>query len=209
MSNNIRACFCLPEILQETHLRKLLSEIKVLNCIPIGEQIYNEGYWIEQKLNWTFGGESWAASFIQINYRSNSYSTFTFDLDAESFLPKGRIAYHPGIDPKFAQYKNLLIQIIQLIYPRFGEIDYEADLICSELGDQYPYNIASWGNYFPSFWINGLDLEVKNKLFDIVDEIIPIDNLGFITFIHPMEANRAWSNRHKRLEDIIKKHKNF
>jgi hypothetical protein len=209
MSNYIRACFCLPEPLQESQLKELLNQIKAFECVPTDEPYFNEGYWIDQKLLWNTSNGSWKAGFIQVYFGINQYSTFFFDVDEKLFLPGRKIAYSPGQDPIFIQYKNILSQIIRSINPKIGEIDYDADLICALLGNQYPYSIASWGNYFSSKWLNLLSLEIRNNLFDIVDEAIPVDDMGFITFIHPMEFNRAWSNRHKKLEEIIRGNMSF
>jgi hypothetical protein len=209
MSNYIRACFCLPEVLQESHLKELLSQIKVFECVSNDEPTFNEGYWLEQKLLLNTSSGNWEARFLQIYFGVDKYSTLFFDVDENIFLPGRKNAYSPDQDPVYIQYKFILRQIVQSIKPKIGEIDYDADLICALLGNQYPYSIASWGNYFSSEWINLLSPESRNRLFDNVDEVIPIENIGFITFIHPMEANRAWSIRHKMLEEIIRENMSF
>jgi hypothetical protein len=209
MCNYIRACFCLPKLLQESQLQELLMLIKVFECVSIDKPTINEDYWVEQKLMLNTSVGRWNARFLQVYFGINKFSTFFFDVDENIFLPGRQIAYSPNQDAIFVQYKHILGQIIRGINPIIGEIDYDADLICALLGNKYPYSIASWGNYFSSKWLILLSPESIGELLDIVDEVIPIDDMGVLTFIHPMQANRAWSNRHKKVEEIIRENMNF
>lgn len=207
--NSITACFFLPEPLTKYQLQTMLERIKLLGCVPIGQPIYNEENWTEQELYWGLFDVKWAARFRQVYFRNASCTTFAFDLDSNFFLPGANTLYSPNGDPKFLHYKNLLSQLIMGLKPSIGEIDYEADLICSELTPRFQDAIACWGNYFPSMWINTLDKEVKGHLLRVVDETHEVDGIGMLTFIHPLKANQAWGSQHEQLDGIIKKYFKF
>jgi len=201
--NSVTACFSLAEPSTEFQLQRILERIKLLGCVPIDKTVYNEGMWIEQKLYWGLLDIKWAARLRQIYFRNKNCITFSFDVDSNVFLPGANILYSPSGDPKFLHYKNLLSALIMELKPNIGEIDYDADLICSES------ITACWGNYFPFKWINGLDDEVKGSLLRVVDEAFEIDGIGTLTFIHPLKFNQAWSSRHEQLDEIIKSHFDF
>lgn len=204
MINRVRACFCLPNIIDEDHLRILLQNLERFGINRNGTLDYYKNLWSEQKLIWNISDKSWEASILQLTSEKKPYSTFSFNLDASYFIPDGKITYFPDNDPLFINYKNILVYILIQITPLIGEIDFDADLICSELSQEYPYKIASWGNYFSFNMMSNIEFNYIKSLTDICDEIIPIESYGYLTFIHPMDANRAWSNKHEKLEKIIR-----
>lgn len=207
--NSITACFSLPEPLTKFQLQRMLERFKLLGCVPVGQPIYNEEIWTKQELYWGLFDVKWTARFRQVHFRNASCTTFAFDLDSNFFLPGANTLYSPNGDPKFLHYKNILSQLIMELKPSIGEIDYEADLICSELTTRFQNTIACWGNYFPSKWLNSLDDEVKGNLSRVVDETHEINGIGTLTFIHPLKANQAWSPRHEQLDRIIRRYFDF
>jgi hypothetical protein len=202
--NNIRACFCIPEPLNEAQLGNLLNYLSAHNCEISDRPYFNEGNWIAQELHWNILGKTWDASLGQIVFGDNEFSTLSFNVDGDFFLPGAKTSYSPMGDPKFALYKDLLIQIIKLTNPFIGEFDYEADLIYAQLVNNPSTTIASWGNFIPSSWTEKLNSKTQSLLLDTVDEAIFVEDRGLITFIHPMAANRAWGHRHEILDKILK-----
>lgn len=152
--NSVTACFGVQEHLKENELRGMLDRIKVFGCNPVGKPICNEGIWVEQELEWSLFGIKYAGGFRQAYLRNVDCTIFTFALESAIFLPGDKIVYSPIGDPKFLLFKDILSQLITGLNPTIGVIDYEADLICSELKTGFKGTIASWGNYFPLKWIN-------------------------------------------------------
>jgi hypothetical protein len=93
--------------------------------------------------------------------------------------------------------------VIRYVDPEIGIIDYEAELLCSEL---HTTPLADWGNYFPKRFLKLLSSKERKLLPQVVDEFLQIDNLGVLTFIHPLMANQAWSDRHAKLDKLISPH---
>jgi len=204
--NSVTACFSLQDHLGENELQGMLDRIEIFGCKPVGKPICNEEIWVEQELEWSLSGIKYAARFRQAYFRNADCSIFTFALDSAIFLPRDKIVYSPIGDPKFLIFKDILSQLIIDLKPTIGVIDYEADLICSELKTEFKGTIASWGNYFPIKWIDSLTNDVKQNLLSAVDETLAIPNIGLLTFIHPLKANQAWGCKHERLEDIIRRY---
>jgi hypothetical protein len=204
--NSVTACFSLPEPLNEIELQGMLERIKLLGCQPVGKPINNEDIWIAQESYWCLFDIKYAARFRQVHFRNAGCTTFAFDLVSNYFLPVDKTLYSPNGDPKFFYYKELLVQLLSDLNPKIGVIDFDADLICSELKTGFQGTIASWGNYFPLQWINSLPDEVKRNLLSVVDESLEVNGMGLLTFIHPLKANQGWGSKHEQLDEIIKRY---
>lgn len=126
----------------------------------------------------------------------------SFDIEENIFFKENEIEFVPNDDTIFKHFKQIIIQILHHTKPNIGVIDYEADLICTSLG-QNSY-LASWGNYFSQFIFEQLTTEERQQLLQTVDEHIQVKDLGVLTFIHPLAVNQAWTTRHKQLEMFLK-----
>lgn len=205
MPNFIRACFCINRLLDHQDLEILLEIMSKRECYALGEPQLLRCSWINQKLEWKKKDTFIEARLFQFSIPEMENPLFSFDVDEISFLPAGDISYEPHQDPLYIEYKILLINLIEQIKPIIGVIDYEADPLCGEISKSREI-IAAWGNFFPFTTLVNWSLEDDNLLREIVDELIPIHDLGYLTFIHPLMVNQAWSNRHKQLEILIKSH---
>lgn len=204
MVNFIRACFCLNQNLDFIVLNKLLEVLAQHDCHAIGSTETNFGVWVEQKMEWTIRNKPQKARLFQLSQNHGGYSLVSFDIDEFLLLPESKISYRPDSDPLFAAYKTIIVDLIKQLKPRIGLIDYEADLLCTEIPS---ITLASWGNFFPYDFLKLWSLDERNMLTQLVDELIPIDEFGLLTFIHPLLANQAWSERHEQLERIIRTHR--
>lgn len=203
--NSITACFCLQNPFQEDQLSDLLKKTAKFGVQNEGTLQKNEGVWFEQELSYIFNEKHWKSRFRQIYLHGQQhYSTFSLDLDSNFFLPENALSYVPDKDEKFLYYIKLVSEIIIGIKPLIGEIDFEADLICSDLAAGFHDPIASWGNFFSIDWINSLHSEIRNEIMSTVDDLYEIKDIGILTFIHPLTANRQWNSRHEKLNRIIR-----
>ncbi|MBN1536986.1 MAG: hypothetical protein JW908_09665 [Anaerolineales bacterium] len=204
MPNFVRACFCSQKIINLYDLQSLLEILKKYRCFPVDEPLINLGRWNEQKIVWEIDKSIWESRLNQFSYNNiDECTVISFDVDNQLFLPKGNICYIPNNDKVFYDYKSLLIDLIKEIKPNFGQIDLDVDLFCCEI---YATPIASWGNYFSNRFLKLWNRHEIKILTQLVDEYIEIDNLGILTFINPLTANREWSNTHENLEKLIRSH---
>jgi len=199
----IRACFCVDRFLDQNVRTDLIEILSPHRCNVLGLPLINLGKWIDQKMIWNTENDLYAARLFQL-YSTHSKSTmFSFDVDSLLFLPENKIIYSPGNELDFQNYKLLLSDIINYLLPAIGVVDYDADLLC---GDLQLESLIGWGNYFSNDLISTMSVEEINILHVNVEELNQIDSHGILTFLHPLMANRAWTNRHKILESLMKSH---
>ncbi len=209
MSNFIRGVFCLAPYPFEfkkvsdlfTTLRK--SGIRlypqntdtVTGSAAILKQITDgfarEGY-LKIDLQWELRETIYKAHFEFTG--KHDFRKFVFCVDEQAFLPGNNISYVPADDPIFESYKRAIVIIIKSLRPNLGVIDYENDFLC---GPDSP--MSSWGNYIP-FSIQGSTID---RIKSIVSDYTVIDDAGILTFIHPLQANQAWTEQHKELQSIL------
>lgn len=204
--NNISACFSLRSPRDLGQLQRIVDLLIQLNCNPAGEiSVYSDSY-IEQELCWSLLDSNWTARLRQTSNTHNECTIFSFDVDTHIFLPGDQTHFSPNNDQRFINYQNLLAQLINEINPLIGEIDYEADLLCTDINNNFPRTIASWGNYLPYAWFNQLNDRIQSQVFNVVDEVVEVNPSGLLTFIHPLQSNRGWGPKHQKLDDLIKTH---
>jgi hypothetical protein len=196
--NYIRACFCINSYKEIQHLHNLLEILEKFDCLPIGPPIMDSGIWMEQNLVWNSGKRRENARLLQIIFPNNK-TTLSLDIEEETFLGRGIKFCPENNDPVFHKYKNMIVGFVKELKPKIGQIDFEADLICD---DFYANTIASWGNFLPTELVEYMNKR-KIEVDHLFDEVIDIDDLGLLTFIHPLMFNSKWSLRHEQLEDVI------
>lgn len=201
MANYIRACFCIDQYLDLSGLHKLLELLSHYDCYPIGSPRMNIDRWMDQKLEWNIQNEPQKARLFQLSSANDGLSLISFDIDEFLLLPERKISYEANQDPLFAVYKLIIIDLIKHLMPNIGMIDYDADLLCNEISTM---SLAAWGNFFSYDYLNSWKPEERTLLTQLVDEFISIDEFGILTFIHPLMANQAWSERHEHLERLIR-----
>lgn len=224
MSNFIRACFCINDIVPDTAFDDLFKTLDLLDCKLSTEQnpfikgveldsnsnlanleqvvdwLSNPGY-LNISLVLTQNNKPYETRIVQ-RWQGNTEPRFlSFDLEDTVFLPEATIEFTPNNDVSFEKLKQILIGLVRYLKPFFGAIDYEADLECGPL-KQYK-SIVSWGNYFSSSILNKWPQNELEELLQIPNESLKIDDLGLLTFIHPLTVNQAWTNRHEEMQFLI------
>jgi hypothetical protein len=203
MANFIRAVFCIQHLLDFQGLQQFLETLAPYGCDPVGAPT-SDGDWVEQKLAWRVQDAFWTCRLLQFSFGSGSGAVLSFDIDESlPFQMPGALSVRPGGEPWFEAYQQMLVRLIRQIEPTLGMLDYEADLLC---GQAHAQPFASWGNYFPAWLLNRLSTAERSQLFRLVDEALPVDDLGVLTFIHPLMVNQAWSDRHVRLDRLVRSH---
>lgn len=201
MTNYIRACFCLPSQLGINELSGLLEVLAKHNFNELDMPSFNQDIWIEQRMVWRTQVGAVEARLFQLSLGQDKRNMFSFDIDSLLFLPESTIAFNHSENPEFNNYKDALSNVIKLIKPEFGLIDYDADLLCDEA---LLSSLAAWGNFLTKDLIESFSSKEREILFNTVDEIFPVDSLGVITFIHPLKANQSWSENHEKLDKILR-----
>jgi hypothetical protein len=131
----------------------------------------------------------------------------TFAIQDTFFLPGKTITREPlsRKDEHFALFLRTIEFVIKRLQPTIGAIDEMADLLYEPL--KIDKRLASWGNYFSrdllAQWSSG-DCE---KIRQLVDEFIEIENCGILIFIHPLAFNQAYTARHEEMETLIRKNR--
>ncbi len=155
------------------------------------------------KLDWMLNGKFYEARIVQSWHNETESRFLSFDIDETVFLPGSDLEFVPNDTIFFEKFKQILIEFVRYLRPFFGSIDYEADIQCEALEKHSP--IISWGNYFSQSMLKGWFQNNVNSLSQIPNESLQIDELGILTFIHPLTVNQAWTDRHKKMQSLIVK----
>lgn len=129
--------------------------------------------------------------------------SLSFDIADIVFLPGRSVEFIPNGNVSFDWFKQIIIQFINYIKPIIGVIDYEADLLCAS-SEKYS-SLASWGNYFSQSVLEQWTQNDVKTLLQVVSESTEINNLGVLTFIHPLAANQAWTGRHQEVQTLLER----
>lgn len=157
------------------------------------------------ELEWSVDGKKYHVRMLQRWRREDRYRMMTLTVDENAFLHQV-IHWVPTPDNHvlFERYKALIIACIVALKPAIGVIDYEADLICGE--QEYNGSLVSWGNYFPHLLLDQWQEHERTELRQRVNEYIPIDDLGVLTFIHPLAVNQVWTTHHRRIDAVVRRY---
>jgi hypothetical protein len=90
----------------------------------------------------------------------------------------------PRTDQVFEDYKRVVAEFIAHTRPLVGVIDYEADLMCDSWRSSLT-SVVGWGSYYSKALFRKPWEEVSKAVHQIVDDYIPIDDIGMLVFIHP------------------------
>ncbi len=202
MTNYIRACFCRERPLDFSDLKKLERILKNFGFHFIDQPLMNQEQWIEQPLIWKILNQNWLARLFQISPNQLTNSMISIDVDSLLFLPERKISYHPIGDPLFDTYKYLLVDLIEELRPFVGLIDYDEDLVCGELRSN---SFMAWGNYLSSQFLETWTSDEVKLLRALVDEYIKIEEVGILTFNHPLGYGENKENQIK-FWNIINSH---
>lgn len=125
-----------------------------------------------------------------------------FDVDEDAFpLAYATWKPYPVDTALFAGFMQILIQIIREIQPMVGVIGYEADLLC----DAFDGLGLSWGNYMRQSTLRQWDRTDIQTLQGLVDEYVPIDDLGVLIFMHPTDPQHVWIERIQHVEALLQR----
>lgn len=175
-------------------------------CIPAGAPVINDADWFAQPLAWRIQDASWECRLLQFTPDAGGASILSFDItEALPFPPASgsALSYRPGGEDWFGAYQQILVDLIRQTKPGPGMLDYDADLLCNSADTR---SFVSWGNYFPASLLDRLSSAERTLFFRLVDSALPVGDLGVLTFIHPLMANQAWSDRHAKLERLVRPH---
>lgn len=154
---------------------------------------------------WKVGSASYSADLLKDFRYNQSTGRFVLAMEEKAFLSPSSPVFEPRFQARqnstFIKYKEILSALIRTVRPFIGTIDYESDLSCDEF-DQYG-GIASWGNFVAFSLLRRLSNEDQQLLYTGVDDFVMIDDIGVLTFIHPLlypyDINSR-TLRHKRLD---------
>jgi hypothetical protein len=226
MPNFVRACFCFDQPLKEEQFSSLLVDWTALSCrykssknegivkdenkkaeIRLLAQQFIRPLYSSIELNWTVLNQAFRAEFSQIWHSDRNVRRIIFSVEEKAFFHTDALEVYPEENGIFSFYKELIIQFLQHLKPVIGMLDFEADLDCDRLIEKQSF--ASWGNYFSTHVIQYWDAKNREFLPKIVDSFIHLPDLGVLTFIQPLAQNQAWTHRHAKLEELIKKNMYF
>lgn len=203
MSNYIRACFCTNSDVNEKIFSSITNSFLTMDCVMAGDLNITENCF-RQELNLAFETEEFNSRLLSIGDRKKN-NFVSFDIDSNIFL-LDKIAYFPNNEVKFHKYKLLLLKIVEILTPSFGIIDYEADLICSEVQNSIKFN---WGYFISYKSFNFVDeLDIK-EVFSLLDEYNIIKNIGILAFKHPLGVSEITNDERKFIWKIRKKYSGF
>lgn len=202
MMNYVRACFCIDDVLDFKDLGKLGMILRNHKCYLVNPPIITSGKWIQQSMAWKILNREWSVRLFQISLKPGTQAMVSFDVDNLAFLPEQKISYFPDDDPLFGAYKDLIRDFIMEIKPFIGVIDYDADLLCGELSRN---SFTSWGNYLSNKLLDDWDTDEVKLIPRLVDEYIPIEKMGILTFNHPLGYGSV-SEHQIKFWEMIKAH---
>jgi hypothetical protein len=202
MPNYVRACFCVEEALDQSHLQDLIKITERFGCQPVDAPVTNMDRWVDQFLVLKMLDKNWEARLFQLSSTLYKCCKISFDVEDSFFLPGRKISAHPRDDKLFITYKRLLLALIQELKPFIGVIDWDADLLCGEIGSNL---IAGWGNYLSNQLLNNWSVEELRLVPDLVDEYIPVQGIGILTFNHPLGSGDTYKT-HLEFYNLIKTH---
>lgn len=154
-------------------------------------------------LSWRVEGRQVQAGLEAWHGLSDSRGRISFNVGEAAFL-EGAIEFAPGAkDHVFSAFKQIVVELVAHIRPLIGAIDYEADLLCETLSQTR--SLVSWGNFFSRAWLEWWSAEDVQTLCHAVDEWLEVDDLGVLTFIHPLAANQAWTARHQQVDALLRR----
>ena len=125
---------------------------------------------------------------------------FTYSVPDTVFLP-GIQNSPDGTTPCFAEFKHIIVKLIEFLKPTAAVIDYEADLLCEELSDAA--SRVGWGSFVPISIFNDLSDWDQQTLLNLADDCTNVGDRGYLLFINPLTANEARTAKHDELEQLI------
>lgn len=200
--NYIRACFCIDQYLGLAALESLCGFLERHKCRTVNPpKLLDSVHWYEQSLVWEMPDVNVMARLIQIPH-DFAPSMISLDVDASFWLPGGRISYDPARDAYFKTYTRLLLDLINYVKPYIGLVDYDADLLCTDLPSN---SFRAWGNYLSSQFLSSWTPQEIKEIERLVDEYHPADQHGILTYIHPLGYSEPTDHQIKFWE-MIKSH---
>lgn len=155
-------------------------------------------------LGWRVIGVVHEARLMQMWPSEDSPVRVSLDVGEHVLFQSSQIVVHPsGI--VFESFKRLVETVVVHAHPRIGVIDYEADLFCTDSGDHQYGSLASWGLYLPFVRLASWSPEDTGSLWALLDECIEIPDHGFLMFCGPLAANQAWTARHRRIDELLRR----
>lgn len=200
-------------------LEALIWFLHSSNCRLVGQDITADAFhqiaesmltpmYAEAEFEWHTNQLAYSTRLLQI-WHPPEPADLNFAVSDDAFFGKtGRslIEFEPNDADRlarFASYKDLIIGLIRYLKPSAGLIDYEMDVVC--------YNIesgkfaASWGNYLTLSALDRWHPNDVDMLTQQVHDATWIDGLGLLTFIHPLAANQAWTERHIQVQQLFER----
>lgn len=171
--------------------------------LRIAEWLAEPGY-VTVKLGWKTDSNIYETEIIQIWREESVGRSIRLCIEEDAFLPNNLTEFTNLDSNLFRDYKKLVGDFIKHTSPTLGMIDYEADLLCEPINPMA--SLVSWGNFYSNEYLAQWTSNNINKIVQIVDESQTINNIGLLTFIHPLQANQAWTTRHEQVYKILQNH---
>ncbi len=169
----------------------------------LAELLARPGYRII-KITLQTGEGACGARLLQIWGSGFPKRRISFDVEEGIFLPGRTVSFTPRSNAVFGRFKQILTRIAVHLQPTSGVIDYDADFLCDELSTARACrSFVHWGNYYSHALLRHWPREAVAKLLAMVDEFTVIDDLGVLTFLHPLAANQAWTSRHENVLALL------